>query len=215
MTKSGEKIQLDANQVVKVDSDGNSGPKLDLPGTPALLAPPHQAEISYPDPQKATTLLAWRNVPGAIAYHFQIDFSASFNRPIQDRRDWKESAVELRGLDAGKYYWRVAAVDKQNVEGNFSDFARFSITRPSGNTASRPPLDIELFDRRTNILQIKGKTEPGATVSVNGQPLDVEADGSFNEFITLEKAGPQEVVVRAVGVNGGVHEQRRPVVVAF
>ena len=66
---------------------------------------------------------------------------------------------------------------------------------------------------RTNILQIKGRTEAGATVTVNGQRVDVQGDGSFNEFITLDKPGRQVVVVRAVGLAGGVNEERRPVVV--
>jgi hypothetical protein len=214
-TKSGEKVQLASNELLKVDADGNAASKVTLPGVPQLLAPPHQAEISYPDPQRATTLLAWRTVPGATGYHFQIDYSSSFNRPIKDVPNWKEAAVELRGLDVGKYYWRVAAVDKQNVEGSFSDFARFTVMRPNSGAAPPPPLSIEGFDLRTNILQIKGRTEPGATVSVNGQPLDVQPDGSFNEFITLDTGGSQQVIVRAVGVNGGVNEQRKSVVVVY
>jgi hypothetical protein len=216
-TKTGETIPLVANETVRVDTDGRASPKMMLPASPALLAPPNQAEIIYPDPQKATTLLAWRAVPGAAAYHFQIDYTASFNRPIKDMGSWKENAVELRGLDVGKYYWRVAAIDKQNIEGNFSDFARFTVTRPSAGRAPKPMLIIDSLDPRTNILQVKGRTEPGATVSVNGQPLDVQADGSFNEFITLDtdRAGPQSVIVRSVSINGGVNEQARTVVVSF
>jgi hypothetical protein len=214
-TKNGEKLTLASNESVKVDVDGKAAAKMALPEAPALLAPQAQTEISYPDPAHATTLFVWRAVPNAAGYHFQIDYSASFNRPIKDMPGWKETAVELRGLDVGKYYWRVAAIDKQNAEGNYSDFARFSIMKPSGNQAPPPPLTIESFDLRTNILQLKGHTEPGATVSVNGQPLDVQPDGSFNEFITLDKGGAQTVVIRAVGVNGGVSEQRKPVVVSF
>jgi hypothetical protein len=41
----------------------------------------------------------------------------------------------------------------------------------------------------------------------------VQVDGSFNEFIQLGKTGRQVVVVRAVGINGGENEQRRPVLV--
>jgi FecR protein len=214
-TKGGEKLALTSNEGVKVDVDGKAEAKMALPGTPVLQAPPNQTDISYPDPQHATTLLAWRPVTGAAAYHFQIDYSASFNRPIKDMPSWKDNSLELRGLDVGRYYWRVAAVDKQNVEGSFSDFSRFSVTRPSGGSVAGPPLTIETFDLRTNILQVKGRTEPGATVSVNSQPLDVQADGSFNEFISLDKGGTQDVVVRAVGVNGGVSTQHKTVTVAF
>jgi hypothetical protein len=61
-------------------------------------------------------------------------------------------------------------------------------------------------------VQVKGRTQPGATLTVNGQSIDVRPDGSFNEFLSLAP-GRQEVVVRAVGTNGAATEQRRTVVV--
>ena len=44
---------------------------------------------------------------------------------------------------------------------------------------------------------------------------DLASDGAFNEFIQLpaEKPGRQIVVFRAVGINGGILEQKRPVMV--
>jgi hypothetical protein len=134
-----------------------------------------------------------------------------------DRGGIKESSVEVRGLDLGKYYWRVAAVDRDGVSGKFSEFSRFTVARPDGavqGDGPPPPLTIDTVDVRANILQIKGRTEPGATVTVNGQRVDVQADGSFNEFIQLAKLGRQIVVVKSVGINGGENEQRRSVLVA-
>jgi hypothetical protein len=76
-------------------------------------------------------------------------------------------------------------------------------------------LTIKAFEIRANILQIRGQTDPGASVLVNGEALTVQADGTFNEFVTLEKVGQQEVRLRAVGPTGGVREEARSVVVAF
>ena len=70
------------SEALKVDAAGKAGAKQALPGVPALLAPPHQAEITYPDPARATTLLVWKPVPGAAAYHVMLDYSAYFNRPL-------------------------------------------------------------------------------------------------------------------------------------
>lgn len=211
-TKTGDKIELGSSEAVRVDSTGKAGPKVTLPETPVLLAPPYDAEISYPAPSQATTLLAWKDVSTAAGYHFQIDYSLHFNRPIVDRRGWKATAIELRGLDPGKYYWRVAAIDKDGSSGDFSAFARFAVTTSGrGGAGPPPPLTLQSLEVRTNILQIKGRTEPGATLSVNGQRVDVQGDGSFNEFITLDKPGKQVVVIRATGINGGVREVRRPV----
>jgi hypothetical protein len=216
-TKAGQKENLGTNEGLRVDQGGKAGPKLSLPTAPILLNPAHQAEISYIDPERAVTLLAWRPVTGASSYHLMLDYSAYFNRPIFDRKGIKDSTVELRGLDIGKYYWRVAA-DRDEVEGDFSNFFRFTVTRPAG--ASRgsgppPPLVVDPLDIRTNIVQVKGRTEPGATVTVNGQRVEVQEDGSFNEFITLQEPGKQWVVIRSTGINGGMNEQKRTVVVAF
>jgi hypothetical protein len=216
-TRTGEKVSLGPAEAVAVDANGKAAPKKVLPPVPTLLAPPHQAEITYPDPSRATTMLAWKSVPGATSYHVMLDYSAYFNRPIVDRGGITDSSVQLQGLDTGKYYWRVAAIDKEGVEGAYSEFARFTVVRrggPGGAGGPPPPLVILELELRTNILQIKGRTEPGATVTVNGQRVDVQTDGSFNEFITLDKAGRQTVVVRATGLAGGVTEQRRQVVVA-
>ena len=110
-----------------------------LPGVPVLLSPANQSEVAYPDPTRAITLLAWKPVPEAVAYQVLLDYSPHFNRPLVDRGGIKESSVEVRGLDTGKYYWRVAAVDKDGVTGKFSDFSRFTVARPTRRLAGRRP----------------------------------------------------------------------------
>src|SRR5437899_2668670 len=216
-TKTGEKLTLGASEALKIDAAGKAGPKQVMLDPPLLQAPPHQTEIAYPDPSRATTLLAWKPVIGSVSYHVMVDYSPYFNRPLVDQVR-KDSSVELRGLTTGKFYWRVAALDKDGVEGGFSAFARFTVVRKegAGGAGGTPPtLVIDALDVRTNILQIKGRTEPGATVTVNDQRVDVQGDGSFNEFIQLDKGGRQLVVIRSTGINGGVNEQKRPIVVTF
>jgi hypothetical protein len=213
-TKGGQKVALGANEALRVDAAGKAGSKVTLPATPVLMFPQHQAEISYADPTKATTLFGWKAVQDAGEYHLMVDTSAFFNRPFVDRKGIKDVSQEIRGLEEGKYYWRVSAIAKDGTEGALADFWRFSVTKPKQAAASGgvpPPLAIDLLDVRTNILQIKGRTEPGASLTVNGQRVDVQSDGTFNEFITLEKLGKQTVVIRAQGLNGGVNEQRRPI----
>jgi hypothetical protein len=215
-TRTGDTVPITANQEITVDASGKAGPAVKLPEPPVLLSPANQSEVAYPDPTRALTLLAWKPVAEAAAYHVLLDYSPYFNRPLVDRSGIKESSVEVRGLDTGKYYWQVAAVDRDGVAGRFSSFSRFAVTRPSGPASAEgppPPLTIDAVDVRANIVQVKGRTEPGATVTVNGQRIDVQSDGSFNEFIQMAKAGRQYVVVKAVGINGGANEQRRFVVV--
>jgi hypothetical protein len=217
-TKNGQKIELASNEGLRIDATGTAGPKIVLPGIPILQAPPHQAEIAYVDPARSTTLLAWKPVQGATAYHILLDFNVSFMRPVYDRKDWRlGSTMELRGLEVGTYYWKVAAIDKEGVEGSFSDFSRFVVTKPQANTSQTPLplLVIETVEARGNILQVKGRTEPGASLTVNGQRIDVAGNGAFNEYITLEPGAKPLVVIRATGINGGVSEKTRPVVFSY
>ena len=218
-TRAGDKIQVGASEALRVDASGKPAPKVALPAIPALLAPPHQTEVSYVNPAQATTLLVWKPVPGAASYHLMMDYSPYFNRPLVDRAGIKDSSVELRGLDTGKYYWRVAAVDAAGVEGPYSDFARFTVSRPQGvgPGAGPPPILVvqQPLEVRSNIVQVKGRTEPGSTLTVNGQRVDVSTDGTFNEFVTLDKPGKQTVLIRAMGLNGGVRELRPTVVVSY
>src|SRR5262249_26959577 len=209
-TKTGEKIQLKQNEGVKIDNAGKAGPKITLPEVPRLLAPPHQAEISYVNPARSTTLLAWRAVPGASSYHVLVDYNPNFTRPVVDRQ-WRSPSMELQGLEVGTYYWKGSVLDKDGVEGSFSEFASFRGTTPRApaSTAPPPPLTLEPLEARGNILQVKGRTEAGASLTVNSQRIDVASDGTFNEFITLEPGAKPVVVIRVTGLSGGVKEQRR------
>jgi hypothetical protein len=211
-TRTGERIELGANQGIDVDQQGRAGEMRSLPDVPVLLAPPDQSEIAYPDIARATTLLAWKRVPGAAAYHVMLDLTPHFGRPVVDRKDWKTGSMELSGLEAGTYFWRVAAMDKDGTEGAFSESSRFTVTRSAAGPP--PPLSVDTLEMRGNVLQVKGRTEAGASLTVNGQRVDVRPDGSFDEFITFE-GGRQTVVIRATGVGGGVSEMKRSVLVPY
>jgi len=209
-TSTGERLSLGANEGMKVDAQGRAGPKVTLPGVPTLIAPPPQADIAYLNPAEATTLLAWKAVPGAAAYHVLVDLSASFNRPVVDRKEWKAVSMELRGLEVGGFFWKVAAVDKDGTEGNFSEPSRFVVSQ-GGPGGVPPPLSLDPLTPRGRTVQVKGRTEAAASLTINDQAIQVRPDGSFNEILTLNP-GRQEIVVRAVSAGGGVAEQRRPVV---
>jgi hypothetical protein len=61
---------------------------------------------------------------------------------------------------------------------------------------------------------VRGRTEPGANLSLDGQRLEVQADGSFSEFVAFEGGAGSSVLVTVTGVKGGTAEQRRRVTVA-
>jgi hypothetical protein len=74
-----------------------------------------------------------------------------------------------------------------------------------------PGLIVDSLEARGNVVQIKGRTQPGVVLTVNGQPLQLEADGSFEEFITLLQPGTQVLVLSATDQDGISSEVRRSV----
>lgn len=214
-TRGGQTVELASEEALRVDEAGTAGPKQALPAPPVILEPPHQAALAYPDPPRSRILLSWTSVPGAASYRVMMDESAYFSWPFLDHRGLRENSVEIRGLDRGRYYWRVAAQASPELEGGFSDYARLTIARPSDlGRISPPPLAVETVDLRANILQIKGTTAPGASVTVNGRRLEVRPDGSFNEYLILDAPGRQTLAVRATGLDGGVTARTFPLTVS-
>jgi hypothetical protein len=213
-TRGGQKVALGSNQGVNVDAAGAAGATLKLPTVPALTAPPNETEVAFPDLAQGVTLLVWNGVPGATGYRVMVDFSPGFARPLYDRQGVRATQMELRALDAGSYYWKVAALDAGGLEGGFSDLWHFTLSKAAQAAATPPPLVLETAELKGNILHVRGRTEPGARVTLNGERLEVQPDGSFNEFVTFDGGAGATVVVRSTGPRGGSSEQRRPVTVA-
>ena len=213
-TKDGQRIALGSNQGVNVDAGGKAGATVNLPSVPVLTAPPNQTEVAYPDLQQGVTLLVWNSVPGATGYRVLVDFSPAFARPLYDRQSVRATQLELRALEAGSYYWKVAAVDTAGSEGGFSDLWRFALSKAAQSAAAPPPLVIDTAELRDNILHLRGRTEAGTNLTVNGERLEVQPDGSFSEFVTFDGGATATVVVKATNPRGGVAEQRRRVTVA-
>jgi hypothetical protein len=210
-TRGGQRIALASNQGVNVDAGGAAGATLNLPTVPMLTAPPDQTEVAYPDLAQGVTLLVWNAVPAATGYRVMVDFSPGFARPLFDRQGVRATQMELRALDAGSYYWKVAALDAGGVEGGFSDLWRFTLTKAPQSTAPPPPLTLELAELKGNILHVRGRTEAGSRVSLNDERLEVQPDGTFDEFVTFDGGAGATVVVRSQSPRGGASEQRRRV----
>ena len=209
-TRAGQRIVLASNEGVKIDAEGAAGPKLALPTVPLLTAPPNETEVAYPDLARGVTLLVWGLVPGAQAYRVIVDFSPTFARPLYDRTGVRGTQMELRGLDAGTYYWKVSAVDANDSEGSFSELWRFTLSQ-APQSASSPTITVETLELKGNVLHVRGRTQPGASLTCNGERLEVQPDGSFNEFLTYEAGPGGSVLLRVTGVKGAVAELRRPV----
>jgi hypothetical protein len=213
-TKTGQKIRLGANEGLKVDATGKAGAKQILPDPPTAV-PPGGASGVLSLAEGAPLPLSWSASAGASSYRIQIELKNGTGREVVfDRNGMKGTTASVPGLSAGEFTLRVAGLTDDGVQGKFSALVAFKIERTAAprpvTTAPAPVLVIEAFEARNNVLRLVGKTEPGAKLTVNGDPVTVQPDGSFREFVTLaRKQGEQRVVIRSTSSSGGVAEETR------
>ena len=81
--------------------------------------------------------------------------------------------------------------------------------------SSHGPPDLVLNRPQVNgtLVIVSGRTEPGATVTVNGEAADLDASGSFKKVISMTREGINTVVVRAVDGAGNETVRRENVVI--
>jgi hypothetical protein len=72
-----------------------------------------------------------------------------------------------------------------------------------------PRLVVSPPQQMGNLFLIFGKTDPGAIVTVNAEPADVDSDGTFKKTISIDREGYATLVIKAVDAAG--NETVKPV----
>ena len=204
-TTAGDSVELGENEGLRVDAEGRAGPKVALPESPRLLAPADAADLPEPVPPRDPLRVSWAAVPGAGDYRVQVAADPGFAEMVFEGRSGTGTRLPLPRLGQGSYYWRVSALGEDDAESEFSERRRFDVVPPP----SGPDLEVTALEVRGNIAQIQGRTRPGSRLTVDGDEIPVQADGSFDEFVTLVGSG-DALVLRSVGPDGGVSQLERP-----
>jgi hypothetical protein len=213
-TKTGEKIRLAANEGLRVDASGKAGAKQVLPDPPAVQTPGDGAGVVSLS-EDAPVVVSWSPSAGAAAYRVQVESrSPNGGGVVFDQEGLKGTSVSVPGIEPGEFVIKVAGLTEDGVSGKYSSSGSFRVERSAPvrptPAAVAPFLTIEAFESRGNVLRLVGKTVPGARLTVNGDAVAVQADGSFSEFVTLpRKSGEQRIVIRSIAPSGGVAEETR------
>ena len=90
-----------------------------------------------------------------------------------------------------------------------------TIAKRSINTEAPPPsLQIKKpYSIGGPFYMIEGTTDPGATVTINDEDVEVESNGHFKKLVSFNKIGRNAVVVKAVNASGKAQVQSVSVVV--
>jgi hypothetical protein len=203
----GTAVQVSGGEQVRATVDGAISEVARFVPPPALAAPADNH--IFQGAADSTIVLSWSPQPGAVAYQLQVSRSRLFSGVEINARRTSTSAT-TRATSEGSFYWRVASVDAEGRVGAFSTHRRFRVTglgtlaQPGGDTDTIPP-SLQL-NRPLNFggqyYMVEGRAEPGASVFVNDEEIDVQSDGSFKKLVTFPAVGWNAIIVKAVDSAG-------------
>ena len=217
ISTSGETRQIGALQQVDQTGDLLSAPK-PVPPSPQLSRPVNDQEIDF-DTQRELRL-EWDTVRDAQRYALNVSRSQIFaSNIIEDNNRRKPYArIGIRG--EGIFYWRVAAFGSNGSQGAWSETRSFRIAalRGIGNIDDQTPpeLAIEEVQPYGSLVLVSGRTEPGATVKINDEPVSVQLNGTFSKTIQMTQVGFAFITIVATDAwNNSTELQRRVFIDAF
>lgn len=178
---------------------------------PELVQPLDLAPIIVPDPKHASVHFEWKPSPAAKSYEFQVGTTTMFNHVLVDQKTDAPSA-DASGLEPGNYFWRVRAIDDKGNVSDPSDTYKFILA--AQGKEQQMLLDVDAPELEGNVVEVTGRTEPGAALIINGEQVaDIGADGRFRFFTQPMARGSHTIVITGQNRRGGTNIKRVDVVI--
>jgi len=200
-----ERIDLVQHEKATIPSSGAIRRSTVL-APPDLVEPLNLAPIIAENPRSAAVHFEWKPVPDAVSYTLRVSPTKLFTRTVFDKQNIKGTSIDISGLDAGDYFWNVMATDAKKQSSEVSDIFRFSLV----SRGKSQDMVLEITDTRIvgHVAEIIGRTEPGAALIVNGQPVpNIAADGTFRHFTESLEPGQHTITVIGQNRRGGTSTQ--------
>lgn len=210
LTRGNEHVDIGQHERVSFPTNGQIT-KTDVLAPPELAEPSNLAPITVADPKHDPVHFSWKPVQMAKQYEFQVSTTAMFNHISADKKV-ATSSVDVAGLDPGDYFWRVRAIDEANNVSDPSDSLRFTLVVQGKEQEML--LEVDDTQLQGNIVEVIGRTEPGATLIINGdQVADIHPDGHFRYFTQPMAKGSHTIAISGQNRRGGSATKRVDVVI--
>jgi hypothetical protein len=204
---------MELNQFEKASmSVGGPITKSVVLAAPELLEPLNLAPIITENPKTASLHFAWKPVPQAVSYELKISATNMFTKIVKEVPKISGTSVDLSGLDAGDYFWNVTAMNNKKVSSEVSDTYKFTLV--AQGKSQDMLLEIQDWQLHGRVVEIIGRTEPGAALIINGQHVpNIAGDGTFRHFTEPLQPGEHTLVVMGQNRRGGTAHTQLSIVV--
>jgi hypothetical protein len=209
--RQNETVVLSEYERVSFRADAPQMSRTHEVAPPTLIAPANMMAIPLAAGGK-TVRFAWTPAVDVRGYRIRVSRNPYFSSTVCDKVV-PGSDIELPGLAEGTYYWVVTAQDNSGRESAESERNQFTVLARAPD-ATALLLELEPFIQHGHVIEVKGKTDPGARVMVNGQEVPlIRSDGQFSFFTPPLPVGENVVTVTAQNAKGGVKTQQKKVII--
>jgi hypothetical protein len=206
-----EQVELTQYQKANIPVAGSIS-KSDVLAPPDLLEPINLTPIIAENPRTTAVHFEWKPVQDASSYSLRISTTNMFTRIVKEAKAVSGTSVDISGLDAGDYFWNVTATSAKKQSSDVSETYKFTLV--AQGKAQEMLLEIQSTQLVGHAVEITGRTEPGAALIINAQPVpNIAKDGTFRHFTEPLLPGEHTIVVIGQNRRGGTAKQQVSVVV--
>jgi hypothetical protein len=212
LNRGSEQMELSEYEQAAFAGPGSQMVKTKIVAPPLLLTPANMAPVVVSGEDSADVDFTWSAIPTADSYRIRVSTSPIFTHVVVDKT-LRSTSVRLPGLKEGDYYWNVASLDAQQKESQQSESNQFSVIKQENSEEIL--LVVEKTIQHGRVIEVIGRTEPGATVLVNNEPVfSVAPDGSFKHFTSpMPNAGANRITITAQNRQGKVATVRKTITI--
>jgi hypothetical protein len=210
LQRGEERVEIGRWEKVAFPTNGPAT-KTNVLAPPDLTAPLNLQPLIVPEPKQASVRFEWKPVKGAIAYQLRVSTTSMFSKLTAERHSTAARA-EVTSLEAGDYFWNVTATDAHRRSSEPSETYKFTLV--AQGKGQEMLLEVEGTQLHGNVVEVIGRTEPGAALIINGEPVaNIQPDGRFRHFTEPLARGSHTIVITGQNRRGGTAIKRAPIVI--
>lgn len=211
-TSTGEKTIIHSGEYVPINQTGTIGQRERLLDVPTPAVPRNLEQIPVGASGSANVTLRWQHPQSGTPAHYRVEVATSpffvAAGKVIERDQLASSEFNASDLRPGDYFWRVRASARSGQDSDWSDPQKFTVVA-QGTGGNLAFADVTADYVGGQIYVIKGRTQPGTTVSFNDRQILSDSNGLFRLQITAPD-GAREVTITAQDQQGNRGEHKVP-----
>lgn len=170
-----------------------------LPPGPQLISPPNTEVLTI---SRRAIELQWKAVDGIETYQVTVSEAGKPSSPVVFERV-RGTRHRLPPLSEGIYFWEIQSANSEGHLSKSNQVFKFALqTQPMPGRRGAIRLDIVRVLKIGEVFEVVGQTDPGVSLEINGEFVQVEGDGSFKHFTKPLPPGVTEITILAKDLSG-------------